>query len=132
MDDDRKKHYHHAIRYFLFWEKRFLSPARIFGAKALLNTVAAAAATKLNVAYKAIVLKFGSEVFHWQHLFHNLSEKTYRRELQDSLQPVAKMPTEQKANINAISACCDKRGVVCNDSLGQSINRSIKCYYWSR
>lgn len=64
----------------------------------------------------------------------NLSEKTHFYEFLDTriMQPVAMIPREQKENINAISDGCDKVGAVCNDCLGQSVNRSIKCYYCSR
>lgn len=40
------------------------------------------------------------------------------------MQPATIMPGEQKANINAILAGRDKTGAVCNECLGQCVNRS--------
>lgn len=85
--DDREGHYYHGIP---FSGGALFSTARVYGVEASWKTVAVDT-TQINVP-----------CWYYKSFSGIIDCKIYQKELQDtgSLQPVATMPTEQKANIN--------------------------------
>lgn len=122
-----ERYYYHAIRYFLFGGEEIFVSCQNFWCQGIIKDCSNSCHHKTKCSIQSYSFKIWKLCLPLAALISQ-----FIRENTSLLQPVAKMPTEQKTNINAFSACCDKRGAVCNDSLGQSINRSIKCYYWSR
>lgn len=82
----------------IFWVKRCVYSQKVWCQDVIKDCKNSCLRTEKR--FKDIILMFRIQVFHWQHWFHNLSEKTYRQELLHtrSLQSAARMAnwTESK------------------------------------